>query len=81
MAFGLDLVWQVLPVVVASVAPYVTEVVKKGVAYAGAAVPAKLKPFINVLVAALLGGLAGDPATGVAVGIGTSAAFAVGKRS
>jgi hypothetical protein len=81
MPFGLDFVWSVLPVVVSSVAPYITEGVKKAIGFAGKNIPTVVKPAVNIAVAAVLGALCGDAATGAAVGVGTSAAFAVGKRS
>lgn len=78
---SLDFVWSILPVVVSAVAPYITEGVKKAVSFAGKSIPAVVKPAVNIAVAAVLGAICGDVATGAAVGVATSGAFAVGKRS
>lgn len=81
MAFPAFLI-PLLPVIASSLAPYVTEGVKKAVAAVGASVPTVFKPAINILCAAGLAAVCGgDPTVGAGIGVATSAAFGLGKRS
>ena len=70
-----------VPVLAASLAPYVTEGIKDLVGKFNTSVPKILKPITNMVVAATIGALTGSLELGVATGAATSLGFRVGKGS
>jgi hypothetical protein len=94
--FGLDLniglIYELIPLVVASVAPKVTEVVKdliNGISGKTVSLPGGVKAGLNTAIAAVIAGACGSmfghpvesAMLGSAVGVGSSLGFKVGKKS
>lgn len=84
--FDVSMLLPVLVPLAGAVAPILTEYTKKGVVALGAKVPVVAKPVVNVLYAAVVGGLVtGGDAIGAVIGgvagVASSVGFKVGKTS